>query len=88
MMTEVHRETPEFKTYITRRLALSVQSGVLLWGIRVIIPQYLRGRILEHLPEGYPGVVKMKELACSYFWWPGLDAQIKEKWGNVSPMQN
>lgn len=37
--------------------------------------------MLEDLHTGHCGVVRMKEIAHSYFWWPGLDADIEEKAG-------
>lgn len=65
------------KPYLGRRLELSVQSGCLLWGRRVIIPQSLRAQVLQQLHGGHSGIVRMKEMARSYFW-PGLDKQIEE----------
>lgn len=35
--------------------------------------------MLMELHAGHPGVVRMKAIACSYIWWPGLDAQIEEQ---------
>lgn len=69
----------ELKPYTSRRHELSVQSGCLLWGRRVIIPPALRNSVLKQLHAGHCGMIRMKEIARSYFWWPGVDSQIEEK---------
>lgn len=66
------------KPFLGRRLELSVQSGCLLWGRRVVIPRSLRTKVLQQLHSGHSGIVRMKEIARSYFWWPSMDQQIEE----------
>ncbi|XP_060118370.1 uncharacterized protein K02A2.6-like, partial [Heteronotia binoei] len=51
--------------------------GCLLWGSRVVVPPPLQKRVLESLHETHPGIVRMKALARSYVWRPGMDEEIK-----------
>ena len=71
--------TPSLKLYLERQNDISVQSACLLWGYLVIIPLSLREKVLAGFHTGHCGVVRMKEIARSYFWWPGLDAAIEVK---------
>lgn len=80
--------TDNFKPYLIRQNELTVQSGCLLWGYRVIIPPPLRKLLLKELHSGHAGIVRMKEIARSYFWWPGIDAEIEEEARGCPDCQN
>ena len=57
----------KLKPFLGRRLELSVQSGCLMWGRRVVIPLSLRTKVLQQLHSGHSGIVRMKGIARSYF---------------------
>ena len=49
-----------------------------MWGLRVIIPPTLQQPILSELHRAHPGVTRMKAMARSHVWWPGLDSNIED----------
>ncbi|XP_026548252.1 uncharacterized protein K02A2.6-like [Notechis scutatus] len=65
----------------------SRDKGCLLWGTRVVIPAKLQGPVLKVLHEDHPGIIRMKALARSYIWWPGMDAQISSWVSTCQPCQ-
>ena len=66
-----------FLVFKSRANSLTVEDGCLMWGHRVVIPQVLRRELLSKLHSVHSGVVKMKALAPSFIWWPGLESDIE-----------
>ena len=81
-------DSKELDPYFARRTELTVQQNCLVWGIRVVVPPTLRSKLLDELHQGHVGVVKMKTLARSYMWWPGIDQDIEQYYKGCAGCQS
>ena len=64
--------------YSQRKQEISTEKGCLLWGNRVIVSPQLRSAVIRELHETHPGICRMKSIARSYVWWPGMEAALEE----------
>ena len=79
---ENNKISKEIKPYYNIRHSLSLDSGCLLIGNRVVIPEKYRLYALNLMHESHLGMTKMKATARCYVWWPGINQQIEDMVNN------
>ena len=69
----------KYKPFYKHKDKLCIEAGCLLWGNRVIVPEKFRSTLIEELHQDHPGASRMKSVARSYFWYPGLDKDLEDR---------
>ena len=68
---------PKIQQYSDVRSELSVASGLLLRGTRIIVPSSYRSTIMERIHDGHWGISKCRDRAAQAVWWPGINTEIQ-----------
>ena len=69
--------SPQLLPYWRFRDELSVVDGVLMYGLRAVIPPKLRNEVISHLHSAHQGVSQMNNRASECVFWPGITADIQ-----------
>ena len=75
------------KPFWSRRNELALLEDCVLWGSRIVIPSIGRAKLLSELHEGHPGISRMKALARTVMWCPGIDHDIENTVNQCSDCQ-
>ena len=73
------RVANELKPNFNVRNKLSICNGCLMRLDCVVFPGSLRGRLLDLVHEGHPGVMRTLQRVRETAWWPGVSAQVRVK---------
>ena len=68
---------PQLMPYWRFRDELSVVDGVLMFGLRAVIPPKLREEVIAHLHSAHQGVSQMNNRASECVFWPGITSDIQ-----------
>ena len=69
---------PEIQKYWTFHEELTIEDGLILKGMRIVIPDGKRGEILNQIHEGHLGLNKCQMWAKETVYWPGLNDQLEQ----------
>ncbi|XP_038116864.1 uncharacterized protein K02A2.6-like [Culex quinquefasciatus] len=68
----------DLKFYFANQSCLSLFNDCVLYSEKVIVPKSCQKRVLELMHGCHLGMIRMKQEARRYVYWPGLDKDIEE----------
>lgn len=68
----------ELQPFWVRRFELTVDEGCIVWNNMVVVPESLKTVVVALLHEQHLGISKMKAVARSMVWWPGIDDALEK----------
>ena len=77
--THMNSVRAELRDYFASRCELSISQGLLLYRDRLVVPEKLKGEILDSIHEGHLGLNKCRARAQASVWWPCISKDIKQK---------
>lgn len=63
---------------------LSVVEGVLLKGVRIVVPVLMRPEMITRVHEGHLGIEKSRRRARTVMYWPNMNAEIERAVNNCA----
>jgi hypothetical protein len=73
------RECPvEIRDFWNIRNELSLVNGIILKGLKVVIPRSLRKEMLQKIHVGHLGIEKCRRRAREVLYWPGLNQEVAD----------
>jgi len=73
--------------YWQHRDVLTHENGLLYKGEKLIVPESMRRLVLENIHEGHLGITKCTLRGKTYFFWPSMTNDIKNKIQSCSTCQ-
>lgn len=82
-----HVKEKPLKQYYAKRHELDVESGCLIFGERIVVPNSLQLPALQLLHANHRGIQKMKQIARKYLYWEGCGTDIENYVGSCKQCQ-
>jgi len=78
-LSDTRKKCPtHIQEYWNHRDELTTMCGLIFHGDRLVIPEVLRGNMLQQIYHGHMGMDKCKARARDILFWPGMYKQIEE----------